>query len=422
VPGMPQSAAGAQTPGPRKPAMKRKRRTTCIHGRKIRSSMRHFLVRNILAAFVLAPLLGVAHTTNMTTVTMTLAETGAFEMIVEFDPGEKILGYPRYYEISRLEEPARSAALASITEQIEREVRLSFDGGRVLLQVIGWTLPNAPYEAFVDTTTPTMSQIRIKGEGPPRAERLDFTYTSAILLPTPLLFRLDKAGERLPMSRVVDGPDQAMRPITLLKPPPPLLSEAELVVAARLVHGAKVWFAAYARSISLRWDLAVLPLLAAAMLMVLRGWREQFMAAAAVGIVFFAIKTTAGTAWVERWSTVIDGCHAGLTLILGLIVVLRKGTNTSWLLLSSLVGAVWGLHISTWSSAAASPVLARTTVFGLEAMGYAMAWLGSALAIFAVWFAARDGGKYFQRWVPAAGCALTAVSLYWLVSVVRAGA
>src|SRR4051812_26272643 len=97
--------------------------------RKNHSSMRKLPLRNTVMLLVLLPLMSRAHTTNMTTVTMTLAESGAFDMVVEFDPGEKMLGYPHYYEISRMAAPERVAALAAITLQIEREMRVSFDGG-----------------------------------------------------------------------------------------------------------------------------------------------------------------------------------------------------------------------------------------------------------------------------------------------------
>ena len=85
-------------------------------------------------------------------------------------------------------------------------------------------------------------------------------------------------------------------------------------------------------------------------------------------------------------------------------------------------GALTGWHVATFPGASADPVLSVNTVRVIEALGYAGAWLGAAVAVYALRITLRDADVYFRRWMPASGGVLAAVAVYWLVSVLRTAA
>jgi hypothetical protein len=380
--------------------------------------MRNVLLRNTLRTLFLMPLLAVGHTTNMTTITIALAEDGTFEMVVQLDPGEKILGYQRYFELTRMEEAARVQALAPISQLLEKELRVAFDGGRVLLQTVGWTLPNAPYETFIDPTMPTMSQVRIRGAAPPRAQQLDFTYTSALALPTPVLFRVDKVGERLPFSRVVDGPDAPMRAITLIKPPPPLLNEREIVAAAQVIHGGRAFLQAYRRGLGIGWETALLPIVLCISVALASGagmaWRRQH-AIAGLGVLVVVAALRGQALDLAAYERVLEMALATLAMVAGLMAATRMRKPAASGTLGLLAAAVWAAKESGTLTSVASPVLSTRVLGVLYGAACSAAWLAFGLVTMAVLYQLRHSRVFTQRVAPVLGGAFSVAGGYWLV-------
>jgi hypothetical protein len=395
--------------------------------RKNRSSMKLLSFRNtaILLLALLAPKAGFAHLTNMTKLSLTLTETGDFELMMELDPGEKILGYDDYYALTQMKAEDRVAPLQSVNQQIENRMHLQFDGVRAPLQVIEWILPNAPQEAFGNPRFPTMSKIRLKGTAPAKAEKLEFFYDTELGLPTPVMIRVDKPGVPLPFSRLVDGPGRVMQTITLVKPVPPLLPENELRAAAHIIHDGKAWFTGYTRWIDFRWQFNLLPVLASAAFSLWLGaekrWLRPHLLAAGVLAVTLAVVRQLGVppAPVGNW------LHAGLAaaaLGAGLAVALGVKRKRPAVLVGAISAVLAGLCASLSAPPEPSAIVGTIELSVLESLGAGCAWLAVAVVTQAVIYELKHREAALLRTAALGGTAIAGVSLYWLYRTVSGGA